>query len=72
MRAGFFLEVIVMSDIADRADEVIEQATARALTFRKPVPTVCECGEPCYVIPTNGATSRFCRECYDAEMEARK
>lgn len=62
-----------MSDIADRADEVIEQATALALTHRKVVPTECvECGEPCYVIPSNGATSRFCRDCYDAEMEARK
>lgn len=51
-----------MADEADRADECAEQHLAFALSVRKPVPTKCECGEPCAVLP-NGARARFCDEC---------
>lgn len=51
-----------MADIADAANDHIEAELARSLTFRKPVPTTCECGEPCVVLP-NGVRARFCDDC---------
>jgi hypothetical protein len=54
-----------MPDIADSADDFIAEDLARALRLRKPVPTTCECGEPCAVLP-NGARARFCDDCLAA------
>lgn len=51
-----------MVDEVDRANESAERDLAIALTVRKQVPTICECGEPCAVLP-NGARARFCYEC---------
>lgn len=50
-----------MPDIADAADDHIEAERMRAIAYRKPVPTNCECGEPCAVLP-NGVRARFCDE----------
>ncbi len=50
-------------DICDAAQDIIDANTARAVAFRKPVPTTCEeCSEPCAVLP-NGARARYCPEC---------
>lgn len=57
-----------MSDVADDANDHIERELSAALKHRKPVPTRCECGEPCAVLP-NGARARFCDECL-AEYQA--
>jgi len=51
-----------MPDIADTADDHIEAERMRAIAYRKTVPTRCECGEPCAVLP-NGARARFCSDC---------
>lgn len=59
-----------MSDIADLADDFIAADLDRALRVRKPVPTICECGEPCAVLP-NGARARFCPDCLTAFQGAR-
>ncbi len=60
-----------MADIADNAADFIAADLARALAVRKPVPTICECGEPCAVLP-NGARARFCDDCLVAFQEARR
>lgn len=51
-----------MADIADAADDHIEAERMRALAYRKPVPTKCECGEPCAILP-NGARAKYCDSC---------
>ena len=57
-------------DICDAAQDIIEANTARAVAFRKPVPTTCEdCDEPCAVLP-NGARARFCETCLMAFQAA--
>lgn len=53
-----------MADIADAANDHIEAELARSIAYRKPVPTTCECGEPCAVL-TNGARARFCEDCLE-------
>ena len=51
-----------MADEIDLANDRAEQDLALALSVRKPVPTRCECGDPCAVLP-NGARARFCDDC---------
>jgi len=48
-----------MADDVDNAQRHIDAELSAALAVRKPVPTRCECGEPCVVLP-NGARARFC------------
>ena len=59
-----------MADLADDAQTQIDAERDRAQRYRKPVPTVCECGEPCAVL-SNGATARFCADCL-ADFQAAK
>lgn len=59
-----------MADAADNADSQIEAERMRAVAFRKPVPTHCECGEPCAVLP-NGARSKYCDDCLSDFQAAR-
>jgi hypothetical protein len=51
-----------MADDVDNAQRHIDAELSAALAVRKPVPTRCECGEPCVVLP-NGARARFCPDC---------
>jgi len=51
-----------MADIVDNANEYVQREIDRAVSFRKSVPTRCECGEPCVVLP-NGARARYCADC---------